>query len=262
MAGDWIKLHRQALDSQVFSDPATWHLFCWCLMRTNWKDGWFDGVPIPPGSFATGRDAAASQLGMSSSAWYRGIKKLEKIGVISLKANNRFTVISIVKWSFFQNCEQRTNNERTTDEQRADSQRTTGEQPANTIEEGKDIKEGKKVKKERTVLSPAMQAVVDRWNQSGSTVKVRKVFGTRARNLSDRLTDSDWPWAEAISKLPIHNEGDFDWQPDFDWLIANDFNAYKLAEGKYDRKAKSTASSGQGPGVNYDPNHDYESEMF
>lgn len=259
MSGDWVKLHRRSLESQVFSDPALWHLFCWCLLRTNWKDGWFEGVKIPPGSFATGRDAAASQLGLSSSAWYRGIKKLEKIGVISLKANNRFTVISIVKWSFFQNSEQRMNNERTTDEQQADSQRTTDEQPADTIEEGKDNKEGKKVKKERTILSPASQAVVDRWNESGATVKVRRVFGTRAKRLSDRLVDSDWPWAEAIAKLPIPNTPKFDWQPDFDWLIANDRNAYSLAEGKYDRKH---ATNGQGPGVNYDPNHDYESEAF
>lgn len=137
MAGDWVKLHRQTLDSQVFSDPALWHLFCWCLLKTNWKTGWFQGVEVPAGSFATGREAAGQSLGMSGSAWYRNIKKLEAMGVIGVKANNRFTVISVLKWSFFQNTEQQVNNERTTDEQPSNNHRTTDEQRVDTIEEGK-----------------------------------------------------------------------------------------------------------------------------
>lgn len=133
MVGDWIKLHRQSLDSQVFSDPILWRLFCWCLMRANWKAGWFRGVEIPAGSFATGREAAGEQLGMSGLSWYRSMQKLQEFGLIELNANNRFTVISVVKWSFFQNVEQQTNNKR-----------TTNEQPANTIEESKILKKNKK----------------------------------------------------------------------------------------------------------------------
>ena len=144
MAGDWIKLHRQSLDSQVFSDPILWRLFCWCLMRANWKPGWFQGVEIPSGSFATGREAAGQQLGMSGIGWYRSMKKLQEFGLIELNPNNRFTVISVVKWSFFQNVEQQMNNERTTDEQRMNNKRTTDEQQKNTIEEGKKEKKEKK----------------------------------------------------------------------------------------------------------------------
>jgi uncharacterized protein YdaU (DUF1376 family) len=102
-------------------------------------------------------------------------------------------------------------------------------------------------------------AVVDAWNKSSASAKVKKLTGDRATRLRARLRDPDWPWREAIAKLPIPNTEKFDWQPDFDWLIANDRNAYSLAEGKYDRKC---TSNGQGPGVNYDPNHDYESEAF
>jgi hypothetical protein len=133
MSGAWLKLYRRSIESQVFSDPHLWHLFCWCLMRANWKDGFFQGVKIPPGSFATGRDAAAESLGVSASALYRRLKKLEELKVIQLKANNRFTVISVVKWSFFQNCEQQENNQRTTGD-------TTSEQPADTIEEVLEVK--------------------------------------------------------------------------------------------------------------------------
>jgi hypothetical protein len=109
------------------------------------------------------------------------------------------------------------------------------------------------------VTSVEADAVVDAWNKSSASAKVKKLTGDRATKLRARLRDPDWPWREAIAKLPIPNTEKFDWQPDFDWLVANDRNAYSLAEGKYDRKH---ATNGQGPGVNYDPNHDYESEAF
>jgi uncharacterized membrane protein len=246
--GDWLKLHRRSIDSQVFSDPHLWHLFCWCLLKTNWKDGWFKGVRVPAGSFATGRDAAGESLGMSGSSWYRGIKKLEEMGVIATQTNNRFTVISVVKWSFFQNGEQQANNERTTGEQQANNERTTGEQRVDTIEEGKKERreEGKKERREEHPSVEAdCQAVVDYWNGSRSTARVRKLTSDRRSKLKARLSDTDWPWREAIDRLPIPNTATFTWQPDFDWLIANQKNAYSLAEGKYDRKQVSQKTFAQ-----------------
>lgn len=102
------------------------------------------------------------------------------------------------------------------------------------------------------------QSVIDCWNASAAPAKIRKLTPDRQAKLRARLKDIDWPWRDAIAKLPIANTATFTWQPDFDWLIANDRNAYSLAEGKFDRKAVSAF----GPGQNYDPNHDYESEAF
>jgi len=137
---DWLKLHRKSLESQVFSDPATWRIWCWCLLKANWKKGFYGGAEIGPGEFATGRESASSELGISGSAWYRAIKRLQKLRCIELKANNRFTIISIVNWHKYQ---AESHNKRTTDGQQADSGRTTSEQQADTIEEGKEGLEGK-----------------------------------------------------------------------------------------------------------------------
>jgi hypothetical protein len=143
---DWLKLHRKAIDSQVFSDPELWHVFCWCLMKANWRDGWFMGQQISPGSFATGRESAANELRITSSKWYRLIKKLETLQIISVKSNNRFSVITVEKWGQYQSKQEVANNQRTTDEQQMNNQRTTDEQPPNTIEEGKERKERKEGK--------------------------------------------------------------------------------------------------------------------
>lgn len=98
------------------------------------------GLELQPGQFATGREAASSDLGISGSAWYRGMQRLQELGSITIKANNRFTIVSIVKWESYQGD---VNNEWTTDEQRLNNKRTTDEQQADTIEEGKEIKERK-----------------------------------------------------------------------------------------------------------------------
>ena len=80
------------------------------------------------------------------------------------------------------------------------------------------------------------QFVIDCWNASAAPAKIRKLTPDRQSKLALRLKDPQWPWREAISKLPISSTPTFTWQPDFDWLIANERNAYSLVEGKYDRK--------------------------
>lgn len=79
--------------------------------------------------------------------------------------------------------------------------------------------------------------ILDFWNNSEAEPKVRKLSPDRLKKLRARLKDCDWPWREAIERLPIPNDERFTWQPDFDWLIANDKNAYALAEGKYSQKS-------------------------
>lgn len=81
------------------------------------------------------------------------------------------------------------------------------------------------------------QDVFDYWNEQAEepTKRVRKLTPERTRKLRTRLSDPEWPWQEAIDKLPIPNTASFDWQPRFDWLIENGTNAVKIAEGNYDR---------------------------
>lgn len=102
MANDWIRLHRSSLDSVVFSDPFLWHLFSWCLLKANWKDGYFRGELIPRGSFVTGRESASEALSVSPSKYRRGIERLKQLNCITTKATNRFTVIRVEKYDVFQ----------------------------------------------------------------------------------------------------------------------------------------------------------------
>jgi molecular chaperone GrpE (heat shock protein) len=167
MEENWLKLYRKAIDSQVFSDPDLWHLFCWCLLKANWRTGWYYGQEIHPGSFATGRDSASKELNINAQTWYKRIKKLESIGVISVFSNNRFSVITVQKWADYQSRRDAGNNGVTTEEQQSNNGVTTEEQQSNTIEEGyipkKDRNTHTHTQSENAKIDKAIQTAWSRW---------------------------------------------------------------------------------------------------
>lgn len=85
--------------------------------------------------------------------------------------------------------------------------------------------------------------VVDAWNASKAPTRVKRLTTDRMRKLQTRLNNPDWPWREAIERLPIPNDDRFTWQPDFDWLIKNETNAVAICEGKFDRDGPSQSDS-------------------
>ena len=139
MSGQWVKLYRKLLDSQVWSDPNTRELFIYLLLTVNWKDGWFHGKKIPRGSTATSIELLAERLEWSPSKTIRTIDKCIDQGVVTKQATNKYTVLTIVKYCTYQDNEEpnRRAIDRTTDQS---SDKTTGEQVTKqpeTIEERK-----------------------------------------------------------------------------------------------------------------------------
>lgn len=125
MNGDWIKLHRKLLESAVFSDEWLLKLWIWCLLRAGYKQRQAGTTVIQAGSFATGRFAAADELGVSPSKWYRGINQLSALGMINVSTSRDRTVVSICNWTTYQSDsdvhEQQVNSERTASEQQVNS---------------------------------------------------------------------------------------------------------------------------------------------
>ena len=104
-AGNWIKLHRSLLESDIWGDPSLVTLWIWCLLRANHRDREFQGRIIRRGSFVTGRHQAAQELGYSGGKVLRGLDRLESRGMITRQANNRFTIVTICKYESYQGTE-------------------------------------------------------------------------------------------------------------------------------------------------------------
>ena len=142
MAG-WIKLHRKLKDSLVFDNPDLLKVWIWCLLKATHDDYTqmigLQEVELKKGQFIFGRKVAANELKMSESKTYRLIKKLENMQNLNIKANNKFSVITIENWEIYQSDN---NNNEQQSEQQMNNKRTTNEQQMNT---NKNIKNNKNI---------------------------------------------------------------------------------------------------------------------
>ena len=121
----WINLHRQLINSAVFKNEKLLKIWIWCLLKANHSCNEViignQFVKLEEGQFIFGRKKAAEELKMNESTLYRNLKVLEKAQMCNIKSNNKFSVITIEKWEFFQkddeNNNNKMNNKRTTSEQ-------------------------------------------------------------------------------------------------------------------------------------------------
>lgn len=121
----YIKLARKITDSTVFDNPSLLKTWVWILCKAAHKDCkqlvGLQEVDIKKGQLIFGRVQAAKQLKMKESSVYKFIKVLEKMNMITVKSNNKFSLINVVNWGIYQDgkfkTEQQRNNNVTTKEQ-------------------------------------------------------------------------------------------------------------------------------------------------
>jgi len=108
----FIKLHRAILNSEVFQNEALLKVWIWCLLKASYKKYSYSipagkgtaVIELEPGQFLFGRKMAALELKMTEGGLYKRILKLKHSGNITVESNNRFSIITIVKWITYQDC--------------------------------------------------------------------------------------------------------------------------------------------------------------
>ncbi len=98
----FIKLFRNFLDWRWYTDGNTARLFIHLLLNATFKDCELGGEKLGVGQLITGRKKLAEELNLTENQIRTSLSKLEKTGEITIKTTNRFSVITIVKWSNFQ----------------------------------------------------------------------------------------------------------------------------------------------------------------
>jgi biotin operon repressor len=160
----WIKLHRSIIDSAVFSDSDVLKVWLWLLCSVAYDD--HDVVylgkviQLKQGQIITGRKKLSQQIGMSEGKIYRAINILKNLGNITVKSNNRYSIITVENWAKYQNDfpkftiditpikqqnEQQNNGKSNS---KTDSQTTAQRQQSKHNKRNKESKEGKEIKKE------------------------------------------------------------------------------------------------------------------
>lgn len=132
----YIKLFHNILDWGWYNDTNTFRVFLHILLRANYKDSEYKGVKIPAGACVFGYNAWAKELGLSVRQVRTAITHLKSTGEVTIKTTSKFSVVSLVKWEFWQIEEGRATSKTTS---RATSKRQASDKQATTSKDSKNI---------------------------------------------------------------------------------------------------------------------------
>ena len=119
----YVKLHRKMIEWGWYSNSVVKDTFLHLLMVAAFKPTTYLGYEIKPGQAVIGRKKLASDLGFSEQQIRTALKKLESTGEISIFSTNKFSIITIENWGFYQDDEKTlTNNQPTNNQQITNNQ--------------------------------------------------------------------------------------------------------------------------------------------
>lgn len=108
----WIKLHRQILNWEWYSDNNAFRVFIHLLLKANHKDRRFKGIELKAGSVVTSRDILAMETGLSVRQIRTALDKLKTTNEVTIKTSSKGTIIQVVNYKKYQLETNETTNER------------------------------------------------------------------------------------------------------------------------------------------------------
>lgn len=177
----WLKLHRAIVDSAVFEDAEVLKIWIWllCNVAHEEHDTIYYGkiIHLKKGQIVSGRKKIAQLTNMSESKVYRALNLLKKMGNIDIKVNNRFSLITVVKWAFFQADNKKVNSKTTAKQQQNDSKTTAKQQQDNTTKECKELKECIEWKECQEEAYPPTLAQIKKYcSENGINIDAEKFY--------------------------------------------------------------------------------------
>lgn len=231
MSTGWVKLHRQLLDWEWYSDVNTTRVFLHLLLVANHKDNNWRGIEIKRGQRLTSISGLASETNLSIKNIRTSIKRLKATNEVASYSTAQHTVFTMINYDLYQ------------DEasQAANEGQAKGKQGATNNNDKNDKNE----KKSNNILH---QQIADTWNEmfQGELSMVSKLTQKRISAINGCIkemkgTEHDFSKLETWSKLFSYaSKIDFfmgrtkeNWYMNFDFITTKS-KLIKLVEGQYD----------------------------
>lgn len=166
--GNWIKLNRKILKWEWYSDNSTRSVFLHALLKANYEPSRYKGHELAIGDVVFGRKKWAEELGLSERQVRTAITHLKETGEIStIKVTNKFTILRIENWEFYQSKEDEATNNMTNERPTSDQQATN-----NRPRTKKEKKEKNEKKDKNYIYSRATHDIIQHLNErTGSHYK-------------------------------------------------------------------------------------------
>ena len=121
--GNFIKLHRSLLTWEWYSDINTTRVFVHMLFKANWKEGKFQGIIIPRGSFVSSIGKLAEETSLTIREVRTAISHLKLTNEVTSKSTNKFTIFTVNNYDWYQSNDKLKDNQATNERQSNDNNR-------------------------------------------------------------------------------------------------------------------------------------------
>lgn len=102
MIESWIKLFPKIKEWKWYKDDNTFRLFIHCLLSANWKNGTFQNIEIPRGSFITSLGKLSEELNLSKQQIRTALEHLQATQEITQQSTHSYSVITVVNYDKYQ----------------------------------------------------------------------------------------------------------------------------------------------------------------
>jgi hypothetical protein len=128
----WIKLHRQILEWEWYSDNNCFRLFVHLLLKANHKERRFKGIELEVGTIVTSRDLLARETGLTGQQIRTALNKLILTNEITSVSSSQGTIIQVVNYEKYQVLTNEITNEQPTNNQRITTNNNVKNKKENT----------------------------------------------------------------------------------------------------------------------------------
>jgi hypothetical protein len=131
----FITLHRKILEWEWYNHAPTKILFFHLLLKANFEDKKWQGISIKKGQRLTSIKHLSSETGLTVRQVRTALKNLETTNEVTRTTTNKYTIITITNYVFYQTNDKQTTNKRQT----SDKQKTTNNNVNKDNNDKKDI---------------------------------------------------------------------------------------------------------------------------
>lgn len=135
---EYVKIFRKLINWEWFTDVNTCHLFVYCLLKANWKDGSWKGIAYKRGQFITSLETMSQETGLSVRKVRTALKHLILTNEVTNQVTSNYRLISVVNYDLYQSKRQ---TERQGDDKAATKQRQSDDNSIRNIKNNKEVKE-------------------------------------------------------------------------------------------------------------------------
>ena len=124
----FITLYRKIVDWEWYSDANVFRVFTHLILTANWEPKKWKGELVSRGQKVISIQKLAQETGLTEQSVKTAIKKLKSTGELTSKSTNKYTVVTLTNYDFYQDKEKQLTNKTTsnlTNEQQTNNKRVT-----------------------------------------------------------------------------------------------------------------------------------------